>query len=187
MDFFRPFCLLHFDRSAVRTFESGSNRLFLWSRVVLQKKWFYGFLFGINIMTKECFCAYTPGTFRFIQWRSLSDTASKCFISTPVFPEIGMQKNLSILNRCGTLSQSAALIDFAVFLSIAASFGANVSEQRLVIRWRPYEPPLTASHSMVNSVSLTNGHFLYMVRPIQVFFLAKVCCSYNRGTRSRKF
>jgi hypothetical protein len=31
-----------------------------------------------------------PDTFTFIQWRSLSDTASKCFISTPVFPEIGM-------------------------------------------------------------------------------------------------
>jgi hypothetical protein len=120
--FFRPFCLLYLDRSAAKTFESGSNHLFLWTRVVFQKKWFCGFLFGINIMTKECFCAYTPGTFRFIPLRSLSDTASECFISTPVFPEIGMQKNLSILNRCGTLFQSAALIDFAVFLLITASF-----------------------------------------------------------------
>jgi hypothetical protein len=41
---------------------------------------------------------------------------------TPVFPEIDMQKNLSILNRCGTLFQSTAFIDFAVFLLIAASF-----------------------------------------------------------------
>ncbi len=32
---------------------------------------------------------------------------------------------------------------------------------------------------MVNSVSSTNGHFPYMVAPIQVFFLAKVCHSLN--------
>ncbi len=69
-------------------------------------------------MTKGHFCAYIADTFRFIQWRSLSDSAPTCFISTPVFAEIGMQKNLSVLNRCGILFESAALIDFAVFLLI---------------------------------------------------------------------
>jgi hypothetical protein len=72
-------------------------------------------------MMKWFFCAYAPDTFRFIQWRPLSDTVPKCFISTSVFPEIGMQKNLSILNRCWTLFQSVAFIDFAVFLLITTS------------------------------------------------------------------
>ncbi len=71
-------------------------------------------------MTKGHFCAYIADTFRFIQWRSLSDSASKCFISTSVFPEIGMQKNRSAVNRCGILFQSAASVDFAVFLLITA-------------------------------------------------------------------
>ncbi len=71
-------------------------------------------------MAKGHFCAYIADTFRFIQWRSLSDSASKCFISTSVFSEICMQKNLSIVNRCGILFQSAVLVDFTGFLLITA-------------------------------------------------------------------
>ncbi len=71
-------------------------------------------------MTKGHFCAYIADTFRFIQWRSVSDSASKSFISTSVFPEIGMQKNLSVVNRCGILFQSAALVNLEVFLLITA-------------------------------------------------------------------
>jgi hypothetical protein len=66
------------------------------------------------------------------------------------------------------------LIDFAVFLLITASFWSECYRT-------------TSSRSMVNSVFSTNSHFPYMVGPIQVFFLAKVCFSYNRGIRSRKF
>ena len=120
MEFFRPFYLLYLDRLVVKIFKSGSKHLYLRTRVLLQKNWFCSFLFGINIMTKGHFCAYIADTFRFIHWRSLSDSASKCFISTSVFSEIGMQKNLSVVNRCGILFQSAALVDFAVFLLITA-------------------------------------------------------------------
>ncbi len=73
-------------------------------------------------MTKEHFCAYIADIFRFIQWHSLPDSALKCSIPTPVFPEIGIQKNLSVVNRCGILFQSAALVDFTVFLLITALF-----------------------------------------------------------------
>jgi hypothetical protein len=122
MEFFRPFYLLYLDRLVVKTFESGSKHLYLLTRVLFQKKWFCSSLFGINIMMKRHFCAYIADIFRFIQWRSLPDSASKCFIPTSVFPEIGMQKNLSVVNRCGILFQSAALVDFAVFLLITALF-----------------------------------------------------------------
>ncbi len=122
MDFFRPFCLLYLDCLTVKTFESGSKHLYLRTRVLFQKNGFCTFLFGINIMTKGHFCAYIADAFRFIQWRYLSDSATKCFISTSVFSEMGMQKNLSVVNRCGILFQSAALVDFTVFLLITALF-----------------------------------------------------------------
>ena len=97
MDFFHPFCFLYRDRSAVKTCESWSNHLFLWTRVLFEKKWFCGFLFAINIMTKECFCAYTPDTVRFILRRSLSDTASKCFLHQ-YSPKLGSRKIFRFLN-----------------------------------------------------------------------------------------
>ncbi len=82
------------------------------------KKWILQLSIRHKYNDEGTFCAYIADTFRFIQWRSLSDSASKCFISTSVFSEMGMQKNLSVVNRCGILFQSAALVDFAVFVLI---------------------------------------------------------------------
>ena len=147
MDFFPSICLLYFDRLAVKTFEAGSKHLYLRTRVLFQKNWFCSFLVGINMMTKGHFCAYIADTFRFIQWRSLSDSASKCFISTSVFSEIGMQKNLSVVNRCGILFQSAVLVDFAVFLLITA------------LSWNECFKT-TSSHSSASLRAATHGYSL---------------------------
>jgi hypothetical protein len=47
---------------------------------------------------REFYTQYSPDTFRFIQWRSDSDTVSKCFTFYTGVPKIDMQKNLSIFH-----------------------------------------------------------------------------------------
>jgi hypothetical protein len=105
---------------SIKTFESGSIIFFLWTWVTFRKKvvchlsirhryndegvvfWVHRWQFPIYSIA---FCHAPHQNVSFLQ----------------IFPGIGIEKNVLVINRCGKHFQSSILMDFVVFLSITAS------------------------------------------------------------------